>query len=154
MNDRHDTAEAAVADALASFRGGFNCAESAARALLAGHPAAADVARGACGFGAGVARHGTICGALTGCAIALGAWLGRDDAADEAAKARTYAAIDAVVSGFEQRFGSSQCSALTGIDWSSPDASEAFRARGLFEGTCVPAVEHAVRAGLAALGRG
>ena len=77
-------------------------------------------------FGGGVARRGMLCGALSGALMALGLHLGRSVPGDDEAKARAYAAGEALLAAVEARFGSIQCRVLTGLDSRDPARPDAF----------------------------
>jgi C_GCAxxG_C_C family probable redox protein len=78
-------------DAVSHFSEGFNCAQAV---LLAHGPrlgiAADDCARLAAPFGAGMARTGSTCGAVTGALMVIGLRLGHTRADDLARKERCY----------------------------------------------------------------
>ena len=77
--------------------------------------------RVALGLGSGLAGHGLTCGAITGgtCLLAL-----VNETKGQSYKERkksTYVAIKRFVSAFEERFGSTDCRSLTGLDFSTPE---------------------------------
>ena len=65
------------------FFSGFNCAESSLIAVTYAMGMQSDMfPRIASGFGGGVGRYGSICGALSGTIMAIGAFCGRDKVND------------------------------------------------------------------------
>lgn len=119
------------------FDSGYNCAESV---LLACCPGSGGdcLPRIATGFGGGIARNGSLCGALAGGIMALGLALGRDQA--QGSREPCYPAVDRLFLGFEARFGSTRCRDLLGADLKSPDGQRD-HAAGLHRETCRACVE-------------
>lgn len=125
------------------FESGFNCAESAAQALLPSSQHREALLRTATGFGGGIARHGLTCGAISGCALAAGFLLGRTEATDTEGKERAYRVIDAVIRRFEERYGTLECRSLIGFDFIAPHDEEEFNQR-IKPMVCVPLLRFAV----------
>ncbi len=124
--------------AVALFEGNFNCAESTVTALLtAARRDPAEAQRLATAFGGGLARRGTVCGALTGAAMALSSLLGRTDAADTDGKERAYAVVAELLRRVETSTGAIECRTLTGLDFNDPTSHEAFKA-SVKARVCVP----------------
>ena len=63
----------------------------------------------ASGFGGGIGRKGSLCGAFTGSIMAIGMKLGRTDAKDKDAVAKVYSKCQEFWSQFEKEFGSNLC---------------------------------------------
>jgi C_GCAxxG_C_C family probable redox protein len=83
------------------FQGGLHCAEAACRAILESESVqdAAETARAASAFGAGVGRSKEeLCGALSGSLIALGILRGRSSAQE------SWDSVAAMASEFRERF--------------------------------------------------
>ncbi len=78
-------------------------------------------------FGGGVARLGTICGALIGGAMALGFCYGRTQAGEEEKKERTYARVQEMMREFEQDFGTIQCKNLIHLNLLDPADRQKFQ---------------------------
>ncbi|MBI4727115.1 C_GCAxxG_C_C family protein [candidate division TA06 bacterium] len=101
------------------FNSGYNCAESVLLAVCreSGYTESEIIKfipRMATGFGGGIARNGSLCGALSGGLMALGLALGRDDAKES--RDPCYPAADQFYNDFVDRFGHSSCRELTGLD--------------------------------------
>lgn len=63
----------------------------------------------ATGFGGGIGRKGSLCGAFTGSIMAIGMKLGRTNANDKDAVAKVYSKCQEFWSQFEKEFGSNLC---------------------------------------------
>jgi len=125
------------------FEDGWNCAESAFKALAEGQDGAQEWTRAAAAFGAGVAWEGHVCGALTGCAMAVGMRLGRRDPEDEVSKMRSYRIVQDLFRGVEARYGTVQCRALTGLDFHKLDDRMRY-AEHVHGDVCIPLLKLAV----------
>lgn len=75
-------------------------------------------------FCSGMARTSGVCGAVTGGLIGIGLGLGRDES--QTSIEPSYAAARAFIDAFTARFGSSECTALTGCDLSTPEGRAAY----------------------------
>lgn len=127
---------------------GYNCAMAVMSALL--EPAGVDpldYLALAAPFGAGIAREGLTCGALTGAVLALGMLKGPKGYSNREAKEEAYRLCAPVVKAFEKRMGSALCADITGVDIATPEGRERMRELRILETKCVPAVELAARLG-------
>lgn len=133
--------------ALGYFDSGFNCAESVLLAVgkEMDYNQAGGLPRIATGFGGGIARNGSLCGALTGGIMAIGLTLGRDD--NQGSRDPCYPAVDRLFNGFLGKFGSSQCHDLIGVDLKTPEGQKAHANRDLKE-TCRSCVQWSARVSL------
>lgn len=132
------------AKALENFDSGYNCAESVLLAV-SNEPGCRSYEcfpRIATGFGGGIARNGSLCGALAGGIMAIGLALGRDDNQDS--RDPCYPAVDRLFNGFVVKFGSSQCRDLIGVDLKTPEGQKAHANRDLKE-TCRSCVKWSAR---------
>jgi C_GCAxxG_C_C family probable redox protein len=112
------------------FNSGFNCAESMLLALskqpaFQGRGLGNLIPRVATGFGGGLARNGSVCGALAGAAMAIGLALGRDDA--QASRDPCYPAIDRLISEFQERFYSSLCRDISRVDMKTEEGRRRYQ---------------------------
>ena len=129
----NDTIEAAAE----MHRRGYNCAQSVLGAHAAELGLPEDVAlRIAAGFGGGLGRCGEACGALTGAIMVIGLRMGATDAADRAAKERTYEAVHAFVEAFRTRNGAVTCRELLGADIGTLEGYKQAREEGRFKSVC------------------
>ena len=129
--------------ALELFRSGYNCAQSvfAAYADTAGIPESQAKAC-ACGFGAGIARTQSTCGALTGAVMALGA-KHHSETHVAASKAIVYEKTAQFLGNFKEKHGSTGCLGLIGVDFSEPGAMDRVKAQDLFAKKCEAYIESA-----------
>jgi len=87
-----------------NFKIGFNCAESVLKSLADEMSIECScIPKIATGFGAGLGRHGEICGAITGAVMALGLKYGRSDTKDPEAKEKAYAIVDGFIKTFKSK---------------------------------------------------
>ncbi len=78
-------------------------------------------------FGGGVSRFGTICGALTGGAMALGFCYGRTQAEEKEKRDKTYAKVQEMLRDFEKEFGTLQCRGLINLNLLDPQERRKFQ---------------------------
>ena len=124
-------------DALRRFHQGYNCAQSLLSAFAPQFGLDEELALRLAGpFGAGIARRGEMCGAVSGGLMALGLCYGTVHVEDPQAQRRMYAQAEAFLRRFEQRFGSLDCRRLLGLDLSQPGNVELAEQRGLFMELC------------------
>lgn len=127
------------------FAAGYNCAEAILLALSQHWKVESEVIPNiATSFGAGIGRKGSICGAVTGCIMALGLKMGRRNYADEEHKERAYAAALEFYSRFEKKFGSVICSSLTKCDLASIEGRRKYANLNLNKYLCEKLVKQAV----------
>lgn len=69
--------------------------------------------KAATGFGAGIGRKGSLCGALTASTMIIGLLRGRTDPQDQERKEETYSMCAQLWEAFEKEFGSCYCFNLT-----------------------------------------
>lgn len=73
-----------------------------------------------CGFGAGIARSGNICGAVSGALMVIGLMYGKATQDDNAAREKTYAIVQEFLKNYTALHGSVMCPDLLGYDMSDP----------------------------------
>ena len=93
-------------------------------------------ARVASAFGAGMARHGWTCGAMTGALMAIGLHAGHTTPADSAARDDVFARAQAMVAAFEARHGAMTCRQLVGANLLDPVERQAASDSGIFTSLC------------------
>jgi C_GCAxxG_C_C family probable redox protein len=131
-------------DALESFRKGFTCSAAVFSAFsdeLGLDPGTAK--KVACGFGAGIAKTGNICGAVSGAVMVIGLKYGKTMPGDDAATEKTRAMVRKFMQEFTRRHGSVCCTELLGYDLSIPDRYEKARDSRLFVTKCPELVSDA-----------
>ncbi len=135
--------------AQANFASGFNCAESVLLAITKQLKIrSASVPKIATGFGAGVGKHGDICGALSGAVMAMGIVEGRINPKDQEAKTKIYAKIAVLMEDFKKEFGHTSCRDLTGCDLLTKEGQDKFSDYKIHEQICPGFVAFAAGKGM------
>lgn len=136
--DRTDTA-------VATFSEGFSCSQAV---LLAFSEELgldrATALKISTAFGGGMSSLALTCGAVTGALMVIGLKNGRAEAADAAAKEKTYEISREFVRRFTERHGSIVCRGLLGVDISTPEGKKRVSEQGLFSTLCPLFVADAV----------
>lgn len=118
-------------------REGFLCSESVLMSLSRSLDVSSDVIpRIATGFGAGIGRHGEVCGALAGGVMALGLKYGRSVIDAAPAERRPYWFAAELLTRFRSEFGAVRCRDLLGVDISSEEGLRAYREEKLWDTRC------------------
>ena len=137
MTDRAD-------QAAAYFEQGFYCSQAVFAAHAPELGLDLDIAlKIASAFGAGIARTGETCGAVTGALMVIGLKYGRTTAEDTTAKTRTDQLAGQFLAEFQSRHGALDCRELLGHDIRTPAGLEQARAEGLFTTLCPKLVREA-----------
>ncbi len=111
-----------VEDAVGCFSKRFNCAQAVLSAYSEGLGLDKETAlKMASPFGAGMARMGETCGAVTGAFMVMGLKHGRSRVEDEQAKEKTYELMHEFMRKFKERNTSILCNVLLGFDISTPE---------------------------------
>jgi C_GCAxxG_C_C family probable redox protein len=95
-------------------------------------------------FGAGIARTGQTCGAVTGALMVIGLEHGQTRGEDKPAKEKTYALAREFLERFQVQNGATLCRELLGCDIGIPEGLQAARDKGLFDSLCPRLVASAV----------
>ena len=132
-----------IQTALARFAEGFNCRRrySLSTPSVSGWTATRRF-RIAAGFGGGMGRMASICGAVTGAFLVLGLKHGVATP-DREAKEAIYSRIREFADRFQAREGSLVCRELLGFDISDPDGLRRARESGLFTSVCPKLIQDA-----------
>jgi C_GCAxxG_C_C family probable redox protein len=126
-----------VEKAVACFNAGHLCSQAICEVYGESFGlSSGTAARLATGFGSGIARTDGICGAVSGGVMVLGLAFGGGDAADRAARERTYAAVQEFIAAFVAAHGSVSCTELLGYDLGNPAESAAAREAGAVPRIC------------------
>lgn len=128
------------------FNKGFNCAQSVFYAFCTELGIDEDAAlKIACGLGAGMARAGEVCGAVTGGILVLGMLHGRGKKDKRTAMELTYQKTHEFMKRFAEANGSCVCrELLKGCALTTEEGQNKFKDAGMFEKVCVPCVKSAV----------
>jgi C_GCAxxG_C_C family probable redox protein len=111
---------------LTLFDSGYSCAEAVFLAAME-QVGIEDplIPKIATGFAGGVSRTKSLCGALSGGVLALGALHGRTKPSDD--RSALMARVQEMMHGFRERHGSDNCFTLTGLDFDDPGAAEKYK---------------------------
>ena len=122
------------------FLKGYSCSESVLISLAEEwHLPAGVTPRAGSALGGGVGASGEVCGAITGAAVALGLYKGRDDITDEVGterKKKLYMTMRKLNKAFTHKFGAVTCRQLIHLDLSDPDQLEIFKQCGKRKNLC------------------
>jgi len=120
------------------FASGFNCSESVLLALTREFNKAVDpiIPSVATGFGGGIARTGSTCGALTGAIMTIGLTVSRNKPDETEKRDTVYRMALKMIVGFEKEFGTSLCKTLTKCDLRTPEGHEKFLSQKIRETVC------------------
>lgn len=108
-------------DARTRFTEGFSCSQAVLASFSEELGMDKETAyKISCGFGAGIARSGNICGAVSGAILVIGMKYGKATKEDNAAREKTYALVDEFLKEYTALHGSVMCPDLLGYDMSDP----------------------------------
>lgn len=124
------------------FLKGYNCAQSILYAFREELNLSEKTAlKLSCGLGAGIARQGEVCGAVTGGILVLGMKHGRILNEDRTATETTYAKTQELMNLFSLKHGSCLCrQLLKGCDLSTEDGQIAFKENDYLNQICLKCV--------------
>jgi len=149
MNKEAPSLEAIMEEHRSLHKKGYNCSESVAWALSKYWDLDLNIGS-VTALGAGIARSGATCGALTGAVIALSTKVGRVDPTDDPKKVLCYKLGQLAIQGFVKEMGTSLCKDIIGFVVSEPGGAERYAAGGFKDGKCKDAIEVAIKAAIAA----
>ncbi len=131
--------------AVNKFNDGFNCAQSIVFAFSDRLQSEAETGfRAATGFGGGMGRKQSVCGAVTGGAITLSLLLGRGKTDGPEKQEATYSAVRRFMEDFERQFGTVNCGRLLdGCNLLTPEGQARFTAEKMKAERCCRYVEYA-----------
>ena len=92
----------------------------------------------------GIAYSGSVCGAITGAAMAVGRLTERRIADHAEAKRVARQLVQKLMAGFVAQHGSVDCRSLTGFDFTKPGEHKAFIQSGIWRDACMRQIEYAV----------
>lgn len=126
------------------FAGGFNCAQS----LLAAYGVPLGIDREvalklASAFGAGIARSGDTCGAVTGAIMVIGLKFGAANSWNKVQKAKVHSKATQFIKKFKKFHGDTDCRKLIGLDLNTEMGRREARKKNIFENRCVNFVRDA-----------
>jgi C_GCAxxG_C_C family probable redox protein len=116
---------------------GFLCSEAVLLALSETQNITSEIIpRIATGFGAGISRHGEVCGALSGAVMGLGLRFGRSQVSETPQDSPPYHFGQTIVNLFAERFGKIRCRDILDLDISSDEGRKKYREQRLWESKC------------------
>jgi C_GCAxxG_C_C family probable redox protein len=123
----------------------YGCAEATLVALQEHYqlPDAGDFSA-AMALNGGIAYSGSVCGAITGAAMAVGRLTGRRIADHAEAKRVARQLVQKLMASFVAEQGSVDCRSLTGFDFTKPGEHKAFIQSGIWRDGCMRQIEFAV----------
>ena len=126
------------------FLKGYNCSQSVLLAMSEHWGLKNDfVPKIATGFGGGIGRCGSVCGALTGGVMALSVRYGTNEPSVEK-RLQTYELSRKFFEQFEKRNNGVLCRDLIGYTLSNPNEQKKAREENVFQKKCARYVENAV----------
>lgn len=91
----------------------------------------------------------TICGVLFGGSIYLGFLYGSNSAEAPTLKderrLKAIASVKELFNGFIEQFGKTDCTSLTGCDWSKKEDIDRYREEQIYKETCFPQFKYVVK---------
>jgi C_GCAxxG_C_C family probable redox protein len=131
-------------DAAVELFGRCNCAQAVLMSRARELGLKTDqAARLAYGFGAGMARRGEVCGALSGAIMVLGMRIRPEELSDPAYKEKFYGQVTSLIKTFEAKNKFVRCRDLTGADLNTPEGQEKYK-KELHKKLCTGLVRQAV----------
>ena len=122
--------------AVETFRQGYNCAQSVLLVIFKHWNGKSKlIPRIATGFGGGIGRCGSVCGALAGGVMAIGVKCGTDEPSLEK-RLKAYELSRRLYMEFENKHGSVFCRDLIGYEFSNPNGLKMARSAKVFEEKC------------------
>ena len=98
------------------------------------------------GFSGGLARHGEVCGAISGGIAVIGLKYGMAELGDNTAKARTYELVAEFIKKFKAKHNSILCRELLGCDISTSEGRKLATDENRFKTLCPKFVHSAAKA--------
>jgi C_GCAxxG_C_C family probable redox protein len=126
------------------FKKGYNCAQSVLITMLDDWNLKNElVPKVATGFGGGIGRCGSVCGALTGGVMAISSVYGTNEPLMKK-RLKAYETAQKFYEQFEAQNGSVLCKELIGFDLSVPEQRDKAAKTNAFEKKCTVFVKKAV----------
>lgn len=123
-------------EAAKHFNDGYNCAQSVLLAMFEyWNGQNVLIPKIATGFGGGIGRCGSVCGALAGGVMAIGTKFGTNVASAES-RQQSYELSQALYRQFELRHGTVLCRELINYDLSKPEELEKAHEAKVFDRKC------------------
>ncbi|MHA2363666.1 MAG: C-GCAxxG-C-C family protein [Candidatus Hodarchaeales archaeon] len=135
-------------EAIQLFQSGYICAEAVLKTILVSFDSDPEIRNQICcvatGFGGGVARHGYICGAISGGIMSIGAIISHEGKLrrpeDKEKRLEIYKIAQNLMTSFESKFGSVMCFQLTNCDLKTEEGLKEYYKDHLNKKICEPIV--------------
>ena len=129
--------ESDVESTVELFQDGLNCCQS----ILTVYGGLLGLARESAlrlgtGFGGGMARHGEVCGAVTGAIMVIGIKFGMTNKSNSEARDKTYELVTEFIEKFKAKHNSIICREILGCDISTEEGRETANKDNLFSSRC------------------
>jgi len=135
-----------VEKAVCRFREGYLCSEAVLMTFAEVYGIkCGQIPKIATGFGAGIGRSGSLCGALTGAVMVLGLKYGRKTLNEAEAYEKCLAKSLQLCRKFKEEFGSTLCRDLTMCDFTTAEGRRKFKEQQVKEKKCVGYVENSMK---------
>jgi len=136
-----------IGKAVSHFKDGYNCAETILMTFAESSGMINNniIPRIATGFGGGIGRRGSVCGALSGAVMALGLKYGRDTVKEKERAENCIQKALECYTRFNKKFGTILCYDLIKCDLSTPEGYKQFRKSGLRETNCTKYIREAMQ---------
>ncbi|UCG68951.1 MAG: C_GCAxxG_C_C family protein [Thermoplasmata archaeon] len=133
-----------VEDATKYFEGDLNCCQSMIMTYGPDYGLSKDTGiRLGTGFAGGMARHGEVCGAVTGAIMIIGLKFGMKEEDDSQARDKTYELVKEFLDRFKTKHESIRCRDLLECDIGTPEGRALANEKGLFKTLCPKLVKSA-----------
>lgn len=131
--------------AIEYFSSGFNCSQSVFTAIASDLGLDKSISmKIATGFGGGMGRQQSVCGAVTGAIMAIGFKYGNNEIPDKEIKEKAYQKTTDFIKEFGIRNKSIYCMDILGYDMKTPEGTEMINKENLFATKCAKCVKDAV----------
>jgi C_GCAxxG_C_C family probable redox protein len=138
--------EEIVEKAVSRFREGYLCSEAVLMTFAEVYGIkCGQIPKIATGFGAGIGRSGSLCGALTGAIMALGLKYGRKTLNETEAYEKCLAKSLQLYGKFKEEFGSTLCRDLTECDLTTAEGRRKYMEQQVREKKCIRYVENSMK---------
>jgi len=125
------------------FALGYNCCQAVVGGVAESHGLdSGPCIKCAVAFGAGIARTGETCGAVTGALMAIGVLT--SDPQDPSAKLAVYPRAQDFMARFREKHASLLCRDLVGCDIATPEGAQRMKELNLHQTICAGLVKDAV----------
>ena len=128
------------------FDEGYNCAEASFKALCAALGIESEIIpQVITGFGGGIGRSNSVCGAVSGAVAAIGLKVNRQGPKDAQGKEQAYVLVNKFMKEIEKELGAIDCTSINGFNLGTDEGYAQFREHNRHGTHCAPAVKKCVQ---------